>query len=410
MTETTRTQDTDRLHALDAVRAFALLAGIVLHATMSFFTFLPAQDTSQSTTLAVLFYVIHIFRMSVFYVIAGFFAHLVLQRKGVRTFLVERSKRIVGPMVIGWIILAPSVLIVVGWGLSKTFPQQAADGPSMPFPGLPLVHLWFLYYLCLFYAIALFARWAMNALVDRDQRLRKFADRCFAAVIRNYASPIVFGLPLIVLLFSTQEWAVWSGIPTPDYGLTPKLPAMIGFGAAFGFGWFLHRQLNLLDCLRTDWIKYLIPAVIASAVCIVIVGPTPSVIDPFVIEGGQAVRLAYAACYVVAIWCWSLAIIGAALSFLSEFSATRRYLADSSYWLYLAHLPIVFVLQILLMDVRLHWAIKFSFLLLITMAILLVSYHYLVRSTFIGKCLNGRRHSRTGVTSGSGLPKALPLT
>jgi len=29
--------DGDRLHALDAVRAFALLAGIVLHASMSFF-------------------------------------------------------------------------------------------------------------------------------------------------------------------------------------------------------------------------------------------------------------------------------------------------------------------------------------------------------------------------------------
>ena len=32
----------ERLHALDAVRAFALLSGIVLHATMSFFLPIPA--------------------------------------------------------------------------------------------------------------------------------------------------------------------------------------------------------------------------------------------------------------------------------------------------------------------------------------------------------------------------------
>ena len=52
-----------RLHALDAARGFALLLGIVLHATMSFFTIIPAQDVSQSTTLAVTFYVIHLCRL-----------------------------------------------------------------------------------------------------------------------------------------------------------------------------------------------------------------------------------------------------------------------------------------------------------------------------------------------------------
>jgi glucan biosynthesis protein C len=55
----------ERLHALDAVRAFALLAGIVLHATMSFMPGLTAlgfpADSSQSTTLQTVFYVIMCF-------------------------------------------------------------------------------------------------------------------------------------------------------------------------------------------------------------------------------------------------------------------------------------------------------------------------------------------------------------
>jgi glucan biosynthesis protein C len=90
-----------RLHALDAVRAFALLAGIALHATMSFFTFIPAADTERSTTLAVVFYAIHIFRMSAFYMIAGFFAHMVFHRRGWRAFVKDRTKRILVPFLAG---------------------------------------------------------------------------------------------------------------------------------------------------------------------------------------------------------------------------------------------------------------------------------------------------------------------
>ena len=83
----------DRLHALDAVRAGALLLGIVLHATMSFFFVVPARDVSQSTTLAVTFFVIHTFRMTLFFVIAGFFGRLLLQRRGVRGFLFVAEQR-----------------------------------------------------------------------------------------------------------------------------------------------------------------------------------------------------------------------------------------------------------------------------------------------------------------------------
>ena len=97
----------DRLHALDAVRAGALLLGIVLHATMSFFFVVPARDVSQSTTLAVTFFVIHTFRMTLFFVIAGFFGRLLLQRRGVRAFVKDRARRVLVPLTAGWVILAP---------------------------------------------------------------------------------------------------------------------------------------------------------------------------------------------------------------------------------------------------------------------------------------------------------------
>jgi hypothetical protein len=42
----------------------------------------------------------------------------------------------------------------------------------------------------------------------------------------------------------------------------------------------------------------------------------------------------------------------------------------------------------------LHWSIKYALILAIACALLLASYHYLVRSTFLGKFLNGRKYPR----------------
>ena len=69
---------TDRLHGLDAVRAFALLLGVVFHAG---FSFIPGMipgvwaivDSSPSSAISVLLFTSHIFRMTLFFFVAGFF-------------------------------------------------------------------------------------------------------------------------------------------------------------------------------------------------------------------------------------------------------------------------------------------------------------------------------------------------
>src|SRR6185295_7376258 len=101
------TNSSERLHALDAVRGFALLLGIVFHATVSF---LPSpsgvplwivMDHERSLALAVLFHVTHIFRMTAFFVIAGFFAHMSFHKKGAPAFIKDRLKRIAIPFIVG---------------------------------------------------------------------------------------------------------------------------------------------------------------------------------------------------------------------------------------------------------------------------------------------------------------------
>jgi hypothetical protein len=42
----------------------------------------------------------------------------------------------------------------------------------------------------------------------------------------------------------------------------------------------------------------------------------------------------------------------------------------------------------------LHWSVKFAFIVGMTTGATFLMYHYLVRATFVGQFLNGRRYPR----------------
>src|SRR5262245_12737999 len=95
----------DRFHSLDAIRAFALMLGVALHASMSFvpglFPGIWSTVDTPSVVLGEFFFVTHIFRMALFFVIAGFFARMLYQRAGARGFWGNRLQRIAVPLVVG---------------------------------------------------------------------------------------------------------------------------------------------------------------------------------------------------------------------------------------------------------------------------------------------------------------------
>jgi glucans biosynthesis protein C len=88
--------------------------------------------------------------------------------------------------------------------------------------------------------------------------------------------------------------------------------------------------------------------------------------------------------------------VGAAVRFLSGESPINRYLADASYWIYLMHLMTIIFFITALRPYDWHWSIKFFVYVAGSMPILLVTYRYFVRYTWIGAVLNGRRQPRPG--------------
>jgi hypothetical protein len=60
----------------------------------------------------------------------------------------------------------------------------------------------------------------------------------------------------------------------------------------------------------------------------------------------------------------------------------------------LLHLPLTALIPGLIGDWALPVLLKFTIVVSMTSFICFVTYHYLVRSTFIGEFLNGRKYSR----------------
>lgn len=398
--------DHQRLHALDTVRAFALLAGIVLHASMSFFPITSGTpwlvaDSSQSRIPQAVFFVIHIFRMATFYFIAGFFAHMLFHRRGASGFLLDRAKRIVVPFIVGWTIMGPLVVLALIWS-AKISGGASLPSDNLPKMDFPLFHLWFLYYLLLLYSIVLFLRLTFVKFLDVDGRIRRLMDGWIRWLVRGYATTLVLAAPLAICLYLIPDWIMWLGIPTPDKNLTPQIPALVGYGTAMAFGWLLHRQVDLLQVWKSRWPLHLVGAVALTFLCYRMISASPGS-EATVTESH---KLMYAACYCIAAWNWVFAIIGSALRFFSGESKAWRYVSDSSYWLYFVHLPLVLALQAVMIRWDIHWSIKFLLIIVIATGLLLLSYHYLVRFTYIGEVLNGRRIRQFRIKE---IPKNKPL-
>jgi glucan biosynthesis protein C len=383
----------ERYHALDAVRGGVLILGVFFHATLSF---LPGQqmwlvmDSSRSIELSVLFFTLHIFRMTVFFVLAGFFGRMLLEGLGVGGFVLNRAKRIGIPLVMFWPIVLTAFIAVLIWAAIQANGGVAPEGPPPPpltVETFPLLHLWFLYVLLFFYAAALLVRSFVH-LIDRSGALRARLVDPVVRLLAGPAAPLLLAIPVAAALFFKPNWMMWFGIPTPDTGLIPNTTSLIIYGLAFSFGWLINRQPQILQGWGERWAIYLGPAIGATATALMIGGGAAPVIET---PAQSLTTLGFAALYGFACWAWTIAIIGFAVRHLSGHSPARRYLADASYWIYIVHLPIVIALQTLIAPYPWPWFAKYPLILAVAFMIMLASYQLIVRYSFVGAILNGKK-------------------
>ena len=385
-----------RLHALDAIRTAALLLGICLHTCLSFVPGIgpelwPISDIHKSTTLSVAMFVIHIFRMSVFFLVAGFLARALFQSRGLSAFCRNRAARILVPLALGWALCFVLIVGVVLWALARAsgehFPPSLPE--AMVEAGPNFLHLWFLYLLLWLYAIAVATRGALLAL-DQKGTVAALVDQGLHISVSSHTGPVALAVPVVLALYLITDWVAWMGVPTPGYTLLPPPAPLFIYLYVFAIGWMFDRQRHLLRVLSDRWPVNFFLGLAATLVCLHLAGVEAS----FAVIQGQHDRLLYASAYGVALIYWTLAFVGAGVRYMSRESSVVRYVSDASYWMYIVHLPVVMALQTAFMLAELHWAIKFLLIIALSSAFLLITYHYCVRPTWIGFLLNGRRRPR----------------
>ncbi len=250
-----------RYHGLDALRAWAMSMGIVLHAAWIMIpgeSGAPMTDASASPVTDYICLSIHTFRMQLFFVLAGLFACLLLRKRGFRKFSINRTLRIALPLVVFWMILCPIMIwqyksagIASGaiqgdqtaWELTKDYFANLA-------PTIVLtVHLWFLYYLAWVYVLVLAARGVLS-LIDRHQTFRDWISAKFGAfVTRPWAVLVLAALFAPMMMAMKGPW----GIEITFASLYLEWPGLLTYTAYFVAGWLIFRNVDKLSQITCRW-------------------------------------------------------------------------------------------------------------------------------------------------------------
>jgi hypothetical protein len=403
---------------MDALRAAALLLGIVFHAALSFTPYKlevtpwAVYDSSLSYVLGAIAYISHMFRMEIFFLIAGFFAHMVYHRKGTKEFFVVRFRRIMLPFLLAWLLLYPTFIYLWIWGAiemgtSSFSPEMQGKGVwwltagLMTQPrrfffdiGFTLAHLWFLYYLFILYIIVILLRKIVLSVAGNSDKLRGTIDLSFKTVISSRWIFLLAAIPLALAIYSMKDWY---GVATPErkifpHPLVPTVDSMVVYLIFFITGWLLHRQTDLLKQFTRRWKSNTLLGLVLGTALSVLFMKYLHVESASELRSIAWFRLGYCFLYSVVMLLLVFGIMGFFIKYFNKPSRKWRYLTDSSYWLYLIHLPFIVWLQVIMYRWDTHWTLKFMLINIIAFPIMLLSYHILVRRTVIGQTLNGRKY------------------
>lgn len=399
------TQTMQRLHYFDYLRVLAVFMGIIMHSTMAFttadfyFWYLKVNNPSVIADNIVL--LVHVYYMPLFFLIAGYFASQMYQKYQWLGLLRNRASRIGLPFLILMLILIPihtqdvfyyiynhqissGVAIPTGPHFANWFSSQIKllyqSGQLWQYYNNNNTY-WFLYYLLLYYVGILLLQLMIDGLNKvLPVKVKQWLNLIFTNIYQN---PLVIAMILFGLLSNSQTWYL-----DISYKFFPPLHIIFFYAVFFLMGWFMQRQNSLTVCTKHCVIYFVI------TLCVLL--PTYYILRTYSVDYGNSHYWLYKMiCLLLYALIASYLIFsttGLTMHYLNKDSRIIRYLADSSYWLYIAQIPIIVLAQIIFIHISWPIFIQFICILLFSVMALLILYKYLVRHTWISQLLNGTRH------------------
>ena len=325
-----------RLHYLDTLRAVLMSLGIVIHSLQVYSSKQSWLVTSDASLVGAAFAVdfLHLFRMPAFFLIAGFFAALLIERLSLARYLLSRIGRIALPLVV-----AIATVNLLQHQLLESLGLLEEGAIWSERVGTYLSHLWFLFYLLLFFPLWALARrgpWGESPLIK--------------AWLRHRMTVLV--LPLLLPLVGVGTRALGSaGLPIYQEFLgVLSLDKGLYFFAFFAMGICCYYLRYWLSFLETVQIPHM---VLVSVVSLAIASTSHWLEASQALSGQSLARLID----VLAIYSKGLAaLVFTALAIRLSVRFGRRplpfarRLADASYTIYLVHHLLVIVFALLIRD------------------------------------------------------------
>jgi glucans biosynthesis protein C len=378
------TTTSQRIHYLDNVRAIAMMLGLLMHGGLAYaestHVIWIVGDRSGSVGIDIIVWFVHLFRMALFFLIAGYFAKLLVDKRGTTGFIKNRVYRVVLPFIVFWPLTTAAIVGAMIFGanyvqeLPKILGTIKNPPPGSQAPPPTTGHLWFLYYLAMFAAITAILSW--------------FSSTNLTSMIDTiYRKPIAWlFLPLLLV-----PAVVVAGTPlvSPET-FTPTWWPFLFYGGFYLGGWHLFGREEALDKCG----KYVVWMLLLSIGLFIpyyrlLPFEYAMTIAPQWLTLTESVLTSYLAVL--------LTIVALCLGkrFLSKQSPIMKFIAESSYWTYLAHLPIILFIQVLMVDWHVNVWIKFVLAMVSTFVLCQITYLAFVRYTPIGWMLNGRKRKST---------------
>ncbi len=387
-----------RHHAIDALRGTAMFLVVTLHAALAYvcinipeLIWAVRESPSQVIFDPFCWWAMGV-SLPLFFTIAGFFAADLFETRGPIGYLRNRAERILAPFLVGGIFILPACLYVwaYGWLESKRCTWREILRMKFHAKGLQPnlygpAHLWFLEYVLFMLAAFFVYKMAVRALKSRGVSSDIPAEPKGKALIFSPFRPLLIAIPTTLIIWLSRDASGMDAVMNRHNSFIPDPIRLLHHSVFFMVGVWLqkhHTQLNRLVPYSMTYLALSVPVFVGRAI--------------LMREGWLGAldqEQTFACSMLGGLFGWLIVFgfLGVYHRYLNQPSARIRYLADSSYWIYLWHFPIVGLVQVDLYGAAIPTMLKFPIVLGTTFALGFSSYHVMVRYTLIGRWLHGPR-------------------
>ncbi|MCX6869994.1 MAG: acyltransferase family protein [Verrucomicrobia bacterium] len=411
---------TNRYYGLDLIRSGALLLGLVIHVSIFFMDdqglwMMGEHLTDPFNRLIVTF--IHLFRMQLFFLLAGFFAQMVIEKNGILKFIEDRKKRILIPFLFAIVFLVPiHHLIISAAGQPSLVRKILMEKPILECVNSVLLyggfsknsvldfigfwHYWFIYYLIIMYLAHVIMRLVLPT------RIKVSFCNFLGRITEKPMSAIWLGFLCFPINFSLSE------IDLPPNHFNFEINNLASYMTFYFVGIGLYVKRENIEHLKKNCFIYLGIGLLTVPFCMQLTPLAgdlyPSVVHDLLsykvvgfrwvkeaaLEGGifKSSVVLLRSCVA---WLFSLGFIGLAERYFKKENLIIKYISDASYWMFYSHLLLTFTLSYMLAKVNvLNSLTKSGLILTVSFYIMWWSYNVFVRYTVLGDYFMGRRKAR----------------